>query len=207
MKKKLTLISVILLILLAFTACNNDNDPAQVYLDFLQFDAKAPSSDIIIESALENGKAVDITKTNVEAYIDTAMLYDYIASQVYGYSTYDYDFAITDASGSIMVAISADQETDPKVFTYTYEINDVVVDYTLTARNSEKQQHSISLSLNTVVVIDDSNPLSREITTTTSYTLNGKNMGELETRYDEATDTYLSAVYNGTDVLRLSYMN
>lgn len=223
MKKKITLISVILLILLAFTACNNDNDPAQIYLDYQEFSRYQPNSSYLTQEAMSGNEAKEIvlTKDNYGEVFNTSS-----SSSSYTLENYirrieqlspgsNTTFAITDVSGTYKYTPTEekiDENTTKR--TTGIEFNNIVVKYTLTrdGENEKPQEFQVSFnykfsntSTRTITETETSFEYKYEYDQTTTYSINGENKGTVERKaFNSSTTDYTvtSLVFNGTDITR-----
>lgn len=222
MKKKLTLISVILLILLAFTACSNDNDPAQIYLDYSEFSRYSPYNNILTEEALSGSeiKEIVLTKDNYGQVFNTGSTssntLEYYINRIenldLGSNT---TFAITDVSGTYKYTPTEEKIDDNTTrFAYVTEFNNIVVKYTLKrdGENEEPQEFQVSFSYkytdirtNTITITETTREYKNEYDRTKTYSINGENKGtEVRKAFNSSTSDYTvtSLVFNGTDITR-----
>lgn len=200
MKKKITLISVILLILLAFTACSSSNAyHAQIYQDYQDY-VKYRPHEYLLNYAFEDIKVeATLSFENYKDHFNADKFSTYI-KRIAKIGT-DETFTITGISGSIKYTSEADEKTGS--FTYTYEMNNIIVKYTLADESS--QESSVSFS-GKIITEDELIDNVYNITATTTFSLNGENKGTLVEKYINS-DGYLSLIFNGIDLTKIVNSN
>lgn len=218
MKKKFTLISVILLILLAFTACSNDNDPAQIYIDYQEYARYLIYNNILNKEVRTGIDAINI-ELDKDNYIkvfntddtNTNRTLQYYINRIEKLSLNNTTFEITDVSGTYKYTSEEkpiDENTRKK--TGEIELDNIIVKYTLTREgvNEKPQEFQVSFTykynyINTYFKTDSE--YKYEYNESKTYSINGVNKGTAETKYSESSTseyTVNSVVFNGTDITK-----
>lgn len=201
MNKKSTIISIILLVLLIFTACSQE-DPAKIYLEWREYKDNLPTTSIINAARFTTDEFVTVDMSNYTTYVNENGLKNYIQSV----EKLDQEINITDISGQLYYNKTTKSEGGiySSLFTTTtnegFSVKELSVKYELYGPTGI-QEYSFSLSADITKysnITSRYNSSTNTNTTTTKYvnryeyTLNGVDMQSL---YEEFNNGRCSSAY------------